>query len=341
MGRSLLVTGGAGFIGSNFVRYILRTYPSYRVINLDKLTYSGNLNNLTDVAQDERYEFVHGDIADDKVVRPLVNRVDAVVNFAAESHVDRSIRNPREFLRTNVEGPYVLLEAAKERKVKRFLQVSTDEVYGEVPAGSSREDDRLQPRSPYSASKTGGELLVQSYHVTYGLPTLITRGSNTIGPYQYPEKVVPLFITNALEDKPLPIYGPGKAVRDYMHVWDHCRGIDMVLHHGEPGQAYNIGAGNEVNTVQLATAVLTRLEKPLSLIRHVTDRPGHDQRYSVNTEKIHALGWKLRYSFEEALSDTVAWYRGHDAWWQPIKQGEYARWYAEHYHIPDSPDDKA
>jgi len=337
MSWTLLVTGGAGFIGSNFVRYVLSTYPSYRVINLDKLTYSGNLANLTEVADDPRYEFVRGDIADEEAVAPLVKRADAVINFAAESHVDRSILNPRVFLRTNIEGPYILLEAAKARKVERFLQVSTDEVYGEVLTGSSREDDRLAPRSPYSSSKAGGELLVQSYHVTYGLPTLITRGSNTIGPYQYPEKVAPLFITNAIEDKPLPIYGPGKALRDYMYVEDHCRGIDHVLHHGTPGEAYNIGAGNEVNTVQLATAILTSLGKPLSLIRHVADRPGHDQRYSVNTEKLRAIGWRLQYAFEESLARTIAWYKDNAAWWQPIKQGEYARWYVQHYRIPDAP----
>jgi len=335
MSWTILVTGGAGFIGSNFVHHVLRTYPSYRVINLDKLTYSGNLNNLKGVAGDPRHEFVQGDIAVEEVVKPLVARSDAVVNFAAESHVDRSIDDPRVFLLTNIEGPYALLEASRAAKVERFLQVSTDEVYGEVPAGHSREDDRLAPRSPYSASKAGGELLVASYYVTYRLPTLVTRGSNTIGPYQYPEKVVPLFITNALEDKPLPIYGPGKAVRDYLHVEDHCRAIDVVLHHGAPGEAYNIGAGNEVNTIELATAILARLGKPGSLMRHVQDRPGHDLRYSVSTEKIGTLGWKLRCSFEESLAMTIAWYRENEWWWRPIKEGEYARWYARHYHLPD------
>ena len=334
MSWTLLVTGGAGFIGSSFIRYILGSYPSYRVINLDKLTYSGNPANLADLQADPRYEFVRGDIADERAVQPVLARADAVVNFAAESHVDRSIRDPRVFLRTNIEGPYVLLEAARARKIGRFLQVGTDEVYGEVLAGHSTEGDPLRPRSPYSSSKAAADLLVQSYHVTYGAPTLITRGSNTIGPRQYPEKVVPLFITNALEDEVLPIYGPGTARRDYIYVEDHCAGIDRVLHHGVPGEVYNIGAGNEIDTVQLARAILATLGKPESLVRHVADRPGHDQRYSVDSGKLRSLGWKLRYSFEEALAKTIAWYRENEGWWRPIKRGEYARWYEDHYRIP-------
>jgi len=337
MSWTILVTGGAGFIGSNFVRYLLREYPDYRVINLDKLTYSGNLNNLKDVARDPRYEFVQGDITEESVVLPLVQRSDAVVNFAAESHVDRSIADPGVFLRTNVEGPRVLLEASRESGVKRFVQISTDEVYGEVMTGSSRETDRLAPRSPYSASKAGGELLVQSYHVTFGVPTLITRGSNTIGPYQYPEKVVPLFITNALDDRPLPIYGPGTAVRDYIHVVDHCRGIDQVLHHGIEGEVYNIGADNSVNTVDLASAIVDYLGKPRALLQHVQDRPGHDQRYSVDSGKLRKLGWSLCYTFEDALEETIRWYRDNREWWEPIKKGEYARWYDEHYKIHETP----
>ncbi len=339
MSWTVLVTGGAGFIGSNFVRYLLREHASYRVINLDKLTYSGNLANLEGVDSDPRYEFVRADIADPAAVGPLVERADVVVNFAAESHVDRSIDDPEVFLRTNIEGPYALLESARRLGVERFVQVSTDEVYGEVMAGSSREADVLAPRSPYAASKASAELLVHSYHVTYGLPTIVTRGANTIGPNQYPEKVVPLFVTNAIEDRRLPIYGPGTALRDYMHVDDHCSGIDCALHHGPPGEAYNIGAGNEVSTIDLSAAILDLLGKPASLVEHVRDRPGHDQRYSVNAGKLKDLGWSQRHTFESALADTVEWYEDNRSWWEPIKQGEYARWYEEHYTPQGSSDE--
>ncbi len=331
MSLNILVTGGAGFIGSNYIRQVIQTHPSDRIINLDKLTYSGNLENLREVADHDRYEFVHGDIADEDTVKPLVKRVDAVVNFAAESHVDRSIRAPKVFLRTNIDGPHTLLEAARAAGIERFLQVSTDEVYGEVLTGRSAETDALCPRSPYSASKAAAELLAHSYFVTYGLPVLVTRGSNTIGPYQYPEKVVPLFVTNALEDKPLPIYGPGTAVRDYMHVDDHCRGVDHVLRHGEAGESYNIGADNEVDTLELAASILKALGKSDALVQHVKDRPGHDQRYSVDARKIGATGWAVRYPFEESLRSTVEWYAANEWWWKPIKDGEYARWYEEQY----------
>jgi dTDP-glucose 4,6-dehydratase len=333
MSWTILVTGGAGFIGSNYVRRVLSRYPDYRVINLDKLTYSGNLTNLRDVEESDRYEFVQGDIADPSVVKPLVERSNAIVNFAAETHVDRSINEPGVFLRTNIDGVYTLLEAARECGTERFLHVSTDEVYGQVLTGTSPEDDPFVPRSPYSASKAGADMLVRSYFVSYGLPVLVTRGSNTIGPNQYPEKVVPLFVTNALEGKPLPIYGSGTAVRDYMHVDDHCGGIDHVLHHGEPGEAYNIGADNEVNTIELATAILDELGMSTNLIQHVDDRPGHDMRYAVNTEKLQSIGWELKYSFDESLSLTVDWYRKNPDWWKPIKEGEYTRWYEEHYNL--------
>lgn len=336
MNATILVTGGAGFIGSNYVRFVMREYPEFRVINLDKLTYSGNLDNLKDIAEDSRYEFVHGDIADESVVAPLVDRADFVVNFAAESHVDRSIRDPKVFLRTNIDGPHVLLEAARNSGVTRFLQVSTDEVYGEVLTGQSDEGDPLAPRSPYAASKAGGELLARSYFVTYDIPVLITRGSNTIGPYQYPEKVVPLFITNAIDGQPLPIYGPGTAVRDYIHVDDHCSGIDQVLHHGEPGEVYNIGADNEVNTLELAAAILAELGKPDSLVRHVTDRPGHDQRYSVGTQKLRQLGWATASTFQTTLARTISWYCENEWWWRPIKEGEYKKWYDQHYGLSDN-----
>jgi dTDP-glucose 4,6-dehydratase len=255
----------------------------------------------------------------------------AVVNFAAESHVDRSVMDPRSFVKTNCEGVCVLVEAAKSLKVQRFLQVSTDEVYGHVPVGAAAESTPLAPRNPYSASKAASELLALSYFTSFGLPVLITRGANTIGPYQYPEKVVPVFVTNALEDKPLPIYGRGKAVRHYMYVEDHCAGIDLVLRHGEPGQAYNIGVQREVNTVELATAIITLLRKPMSLLRYIADRPGHDYRYSLDTTRIEALGWQPRYSFEEALAKTVQWYVEHQEWWKAVKSGEYARYYELNY----------
>jgi dTDP-glucose 4,6-dehydratase len=335
MSWTILVTGGAGFIGSNYIRYVLEADKSCRIINLDKLTYAGNLTNLKEFSDNPRYEFFQGDIADETVVNPLVERADVIVNFAAETHVDRSIKDPRAFLRTNIDGVYTLLEAAKASGIKRFLQVSTDEVYGEVMTGHSDEDDSLVPRSPYSASKASGELLARSYTTTFGLPVVVTRGSNTVGPYQYPEKVVPLFVTNAIEDKPLPIYGSGTAVRDYMHVDDHCRGIDHVLRHGEPGQAYNVGANNEVDTIELATAILQALGKPLSLINHIQDRPGHDKRYSVSMSKLQAIGWNLQSDFQQTLAETVEWYAANEWWWRPIKEGEYARWYSQQYERTD------
>ncbi len=336
MDKTLLVTGGAGFIGSNFIRMTLQDHPDESVINLDKLTYSGNLGNLVEIDADPRYEFVRGDICDSEVVTPLAERADWIVNFAAETHVDRSLTDPGSFIQSNVNGPYVLLEAAMASGCERFLQISTDEVYGDIPAGVfSSESDLLKPCSPYSAAKAGGELIVRSYFDSFGVPVLITRGSNNIGPYQYPEKVVPLFVTNALDDTPLPIYGSGTAVRDYIHVDDHCLGIDRVLRRGEVGEAYNIGGGNSVNTVELADQVLARLGKPAGLVEHVKDRPGHDQRYAVDTSKIEGLGWKPKRNFEASLSDTVDWYESHRDWWEPIKRGEYAEYYARQYGASD------
>ncbi|MBI4553711.1 MAG: dTDP-glucose 4,6-dehydratase [Candidatus Latescibacteria bacterium] len=331
----LLVTGGAGFIGSNFVRYLLRTYPTYRVVVLDALTYAGNLANLADLEGQNRFEFVHGNICDRTVVEPLVRRVDGIVNFAAETHVDRSILDAGAFIETDVKGTYILLETARQCGVERYVQISTDEVYGSVPVGVSTETDPLVPRSPYAASKAGAELLVRAYVVTYGLPAVITRGSNTIGPYQYPEKAVPLFITNALEDKPLPLYGDGKAVRDYLYVEDHCAGIDVVLHHGMPGDAYNIGAGNEINGIDLATRILDLVGKPQSLKQFVIDRPGHDRRYALDCTRLQALGWRPRHSFEDALAKTVAWYRSHESWWRTIKeqQAAYRDYYRQQYEL--------
>ncbi len=334
--RKLLITGGAGFIGSNFVHYLRRHHPDYGVVVLDKLTYAGNLDNLKDLAEGPHYQFVRGDIADAALVDEVIARhqINVIVNFAAETHVDRSILDPGAFIRTDVEGTYTLLEATRKWKLERMVQVSTDEVYGTVPEGHATEEDKLAPRSPYSASKASGDLLALAYHTTYGTPVLLTRGANTIGPCQYPEKVVPLFVTNALEDQPLPIYGEGKAVRDYIHVDDHCAGIATVLHQGEPGRAYNIGAGNEVNTVQLATAILDLLGKPHSLISFVADRPGHDMRYALDTTRLRALGWEPRYSFAEALAHTVAWYRETEWWWRKLKSGEFREYYRKQYARP-------
>ncbi len=331
--KNLLITGGAGFIGSNFVRYMLEKYPDYRLVVYDKLTYAGNLDNLRDVKDAPRCAFVQGDICDAKTVERVMSehRIDTIVNFAAESHVDRSIMEPGSFIMTDVYGSYVLLEAGRKYGLERFHQVSTDEVYGEKEQGSSLETDPLVTRSPYSASKAGGEHLVYSYHVTYGLPTTITRGSNSIGPYQYPEKVVPLFITNAIDDQPLPLYGDGLQMRDYQYVIDHCEGIDLILHQGQPGQVYNLGSGVETRNLDMAHLILELLGKPRRLIRHVQDRPGHDRRYSLHCDKIKALGWRSRHSFEEAMELTVRWYVDNGWWWRKIKSGEYMAYYKKQY----------
>ncbi len=331
--RNLLITGGAGFIGSNFTRYILEKYPDYRVVVLDKLTYAGNLDNLRDLEGNPRYTFVWGDICDaeavDRVMR--AHEIDTIVNFAAETHVDRSIMEADAFIKTDVYGTYVLLEAARRYGGVRYHQVSTDEVYGEVLEGRSKEDDPLRPRSPYAASKAGAEHLVAAYHVTYGVPTTVTRGSNNIGPYQYPEKVVPLFITNAIDDLELPLYGDGLQMRDYQYVLDHCEGIDLVLHRGVPGEVYNLGSGVETRNIDMARLILRLLGKPESLIRHVTDRPGHDRRYALDCSKIMALGWRPRHTFEEALEKTVRWYVDNEWWWRKIKSGEYLEYYRKWY----------
>jgi len=321
--KNLLITGGAGFIGSHFVRRMINNYD-YNLVNYDALTYSGNLDNLRDVENNPRYKFVKGNICDmelvDKVVREY--EIDAIVNFAAETHVDRSILEPGSFIQTDVYGIYILLEAAKKYDLSRFVAVSTDEIYGSVENDSSVETDNYAPNSPYSASKAGGELIARAYHVTYGMPVIITRGSNNIGPNQYPEKVVPLFITNALEDKPLPIYGTGLNVRDYIYVTDHCAGIDIALHNGEPGEAYNIGTDgmNEQNVIQVAEKILDLTNKPSSLIEFVTDRPGHDKRYSLNCTKLRDLGWQLNFDFEKAMTMTVEWYIRNQDWWKKIKE---------------------
>jgi dTDP-glucose 4,6-dehydratase len=327
----LLVTGGAGFIGSNFVRRVLDRHRDTRVTVLDKLTYAGNRANLADVDGDSRFAFVEGDIADADLVDRLAADVDAIVNFAAESHVDRSITEPDAFIRTDVYGTFVLLEAARRHRHNRYLQISTDEVYGNVPTGSSTEADPLKPRSPYSASKSGGDLLVGAYFTTYGVPTLLTRASNNFGAYQYPEKVIPLFITNAIDDEPLPLYGDGQQIRDWLYVDDHCDALETVLARGEPGETYNVGGGNELANLDLTRMILELLEKPMTLVRRVEDRPGHDRRYSVDCSKLRSLGWVPSHSFDAALRETVEWYRANEGWWRPLKSGEYREYYRRQY----------
>jgi dTDP-glucose 4,6-dehydratase len=315
----LFVTGGAGFIGSNFVRWVLQNRSDAEITNYDALTYAGNPANLRDLEDDRRYRFVKGDICDGALLDDVVPGHDAILNFAAESHVDRSIDWAAEFVRTNVLGTNSLLEAARRHHVGRYLQVSTDETYGSIDVGSFSEDDRLDPSSPYSASKAGGDLLVRAYHRTYGSPVVITRGSNTFGPYQYPEKVIPLFVTNLLEGKPVPLYGDGMNVRDWIHVSDVCSGIFTVLERGEIGQIYNIAAGNERTNLELTHALCDLLDKPRSLIQPVADRPGHDRRYSVDTSRTRALGWEPRLGFDDALESTVEWYRSNRWWWEPLR----------------------
>jgi dTDP-glucose 4,6-dehydratase len=329
--RRLLVTGGAGFIGSAFIRQRLKADAEIALTILDKLTYAGSEENLAEARGDPRVRFVKGDICDPDVVDELAGDADAIVNFAAESHVDRSLLNAGTFVQTDVYGTYVLLEAARKYKHQRFLQVSTDEVYGHIKEGRSRETDVLAPRSPYSATKAGAEMLVGAYHASYGLPTLITRGSNTYGPYQFPEKIIPLFITNALQDLPLPIYGNGSAVRDYLYVEDHVSGIARILWKGEPGGAYNIATGTEVSGVEIADTVLKLCGKPSALKHFVKDRPGHDYRYAVDTRRLRPLGWEPAVPASEGLRLTVDWYRRNDAWWRSRKSADFWRFYEENY----------
>jgi dTDP-glucose 4,6-dehydratase len=327
----IVVTGGAGFIGSNYVRFVLHRHQDVEVVVLDKLTYAGNLENLADVANDARYSFVHGDICDPAVVASTLDGADAVVNFAAETHVDRSITGPQDFIRTDVLGTHTLLEAVRALGVERYLQISTDEVYGSIDEGSFTEESQLHPSSPYSASKAGGDLLVLSYVTTYGTPALITRSSNNYGAHQYPEKIIPLFITNALDGQPLPVYGDGLNVRDWLYVDDNCAGIDLALREGEPGQVYNIGGGHEVDNLTLTRRILELLDADPGLIRYVTDRPGHDRRYSIDCAKLRALGWAPATGFEEGLARTVAWYRDNEQWWRPLKSGEWREYYRTQY----------
>ncbi len=330
----LLITGGAGFIGSNFIHYMLRCHPDCEITNLDKLTYAGNLANLKDIESDSRYRFIKGDIADQgQIDHVLSSRFDIIVNFAAESHVDRSILDPLPFLETNVRGTQVLLEGVKQHEWGRFIQVSTDEVYGSLQAGGKfTEQSPLLPNSPYAASKAAAELLCRAYHQTYGLPVIITRCSNNYGPYQFPEKLIPLAISNALEDKPIPIYGDGLNVRDWIYVEDCCRAIDLISQKGKPGETYNVGADNEKTNLELMHKLLEVTDRPKSLITFVTDRPGHDRRYALDTAKIQReLGWKPTIPFEEGLRKTIQWYVENEPWWRSIKSGEYAEYYQRMY----------
>jgi dTDP-glucose 4,6-dehydratase len=328
-----LVTGGLGFIGSNFVRQALRDRPDLEIVNLDAMTYAGNPANLRDVEADPRYRFVRGDICDPEAVREAIgDGTDAIVNFAAETHVDRSILAPEAFLRTDILGTHVLLEAVREHEIPRYLQVSTDEVYGDVADGESGEGDPLQPRSPYSASKAGGDLQVLAYWTTYKTPVLITRGSNTYGPYQYPEKLIPLFVTNLIDDEAVPVYGDGLQVRDWLHVDDHARGIAHVLEHGAFGNVYNIGGGNPRTNLEITQRLLDGCGRSKDThVKHVADRPGHDRRYAVATAKAGGIGWRPRVEFEAGLRATIDWYRENESWWRPLKSGEFRDYYTRQY----------
>ncbi|MBE7899052.1 dTDP-glucose 4,6-dehydratase [Paenibacillus polymyxa] len=330
----LLVTGGAGFIGSNFLLYMLKQHPDYEIVNVDALTYAGNLENLKSIEDHPKHSFVKADITDAQVMDQLMQQgIDVVVNFAAESHVDRSILEPEVFVKTNVLGTQVLLDAAKKYNVTKFVQVSTDEVYGSLgETGLFTEATPLQPNSPYSASKAGGDLLVRAYHETFGLPVNITRCSNNYGPYQFPEKLIPLMISRALSDQQLPVYGDGLNIRDWLYVEDHCSAIDLVIHQGKLGEVYNIGGNNERTNVHIVKTVLEELGKPESLISYVQDRPGHDRRYGIDpTKTMNELGWKPKHSFETGIKETIRWYLDNEEWWTRIQSGEYQQYYAKQY----------
>ena len=332
---NVLVTGGAGFIGSNFVRYVLKKYPAYRIINLDKLTYAGNLENLADVQSHPQYFFEKADICDKVRVTEIVakHKIDAMIHFAAESHVDRSILGAAEFVQANIVGTNVLLEVAKEQKLQKYLQVSTDEVYGSLGStGKFTEETPLHPNSPYSASKTSADLLALAYHHTFGLPVVVTRCSNNYGPYQFPEKLIPLMIANAMNDKPLPVYGDGMNIRDWLHVTDHCSAIDEVFHRGKIGDVYNIGGNNEKPNIEIVKLILSNLGKSESLIMYVKDRPGHDRRYAIDSNKIqHELGWSPSYTFERGIDEAIDWYVQNQQWWKRIISGEYKMYYQNLY----------
>jgi len=330
----VLVTGGAGFIGSNFVLHTLATHSDWHITTLDKLTYAGRTENLRDVMNDPRHRFVQGDVADAAVAGPLVRGADIVVHFAAETHVDRSLHEAGTFITTDVYGSFVLLDAARHApRLRRFVQISTDEVYGSVETGSSTEHDEIRPRNPYAASKAAADRLAYSYWASHGVPVVITRASNNYGPRQFPEKVIPLFVTNAIDQMPLPLYGDGRHIRDWLHVEDHCRALDLLIDRGEHGEVYNIGGGNEVTNIDLTNRILELLDRPRSLIEPVQDRPGHDRRYSLDTTKLRALGWKPRHRFLDGLRATVEWYRDNEWWWRPIKDADpaYRAYYQTQY----------
>ena len=333
--KSILITGGAGFIGSNFVRHMVKTYPQYHIVNFDALTYAGNLENIVEIEDCANYSFVKGNIIDSHAVKQALqeHQIDVLVNFAAESHVDRSIEDPGIFVQTNVVGTQVLLDAARHHGVEKYLQISTDEVYGTLgKEGLFSETTPLAPNSPYSASKTGADLLVRAYHETYGLPVNITRCSNNYGPYHFPEKLIPLVITNAMEDKEIPVYGDGLQVRDWLYVEDHCRAIDLVLHKGAVGEVYNVGGNNERTNLHIVKDILQALGKPESLIRHVADRLGHDRRYAIDASKIkRELGWQPQYTFETGIKETVQWYLENQSWWKRVKSGAYKEYYEKIY----------
>lgn len=328
----LFVTGGAGFIGSNFIRHILANYPDHEIVNFDKLTYCGNLENLKDVADSPRYKFVRGDIVNRAEIDAAIVGADAVVNFAAETHVDRSILDPDAFLRTDVFGTYNLLEAVRANKIGRMIQISTDEVYGHVEEGESDEGAPYLPRSPYSASKAAADHLANAYFVTYGVPVIITHSCNVYGPYQYPEKLIPLFATNLLEDKTIPVYGDGMQIREWIYTADICRALDAVLHRGKIGEVYNIGTGHRVPNIEITKKILGLLGKDESSITYVKDRAGHDRRYALNHQKIsRELGWEPQTSFDDGLWETVHWYKENENWWKKIKNGEYLEYYKKQY----------
>jgi len=329
----LLITGGLGFIGSNFIRYILNKYKNYEVVNLDKMTYAANPENLRDIENDRRYKFVKGDICDKNLVDNLVSaeKPDVIINFAAETHVDRSILEPEAFIKTDIFGTYTLLEAVKAHKIEKYIQISTDEVYGSIEKGKFTEESTIKPNSPYSSSKAGADLLVRAYFETYNLPVVITRSSNNYGPYAYPEKMIPLFITNLIEGKKVPLYGDGLNIRDWLYVLDNCSGIDVVLHKGKIGEVYNIGADNERTNKEITEIILKELGKDKNFIEYVKDRPGHDFRYALDSKKIKKLGWRPEYDFKKAIKETIEWYVSNPDWWKKIKSGEYLEYYKKQY----------
>lgn len=322
---NVLVTGGAGFIGSSFVTHAIDAHPDWQITTLDKLTYAGRLENLQGVMDHPRHRFVQGDVANASVAAPLVKDSELVVHFAAETHVDRSIQDAGSFIHTDVYGTFVLLDAARSAShLHRFVQISTDEVYGSVPTGASTEQDELRPRNPYAASKAGADRLAYSFWATHQVPVIITRASNNYGPRQFPEKLIPLFITNALDNRPLPLYGDGQQVRDWIHVLDHCHALDLLIEQGTPGEVYNVGGGNEMGNSTITSRILELVGRPPSLVRHVPDRPGHDRRYRLDTTKLSGLGWEPRHDFQDGLTEVVEWYRDNEWWWRPIKDGDPA-----------------